>query len=128
MENKRKLIRRHDLFIIIGLLVVTIVFASLSGRQSGVEVLRGHVYVGGVLVETLYLDDSEKSIILSRLPRVELSVSERGVAFIRSDCPDQVCVHTGWLNQPGQFAACIPNQVLLVIVGETGGQVDGITR
>jgi len=128
VENKRKLIRRHDLLIIIGLLLVAIIFASFTGRQSGVEVLRGHVYVGGVLVETLYLDDSEKSFILSRSPRIELSVSERGVAFIRSDCPNQVCVHTGWLNRPGQFAACIPYQVLLVIVGEAEGQVDGITR
>ena len=128
MESNRKLVNRYDLWIIVGLLLVVAVFAFLTRRQSDAEILRGHVYVAGMPVKTLYLDGTEKSFVPSQLPAIELLVGQRGVAFIRSDCPNQICVHTGWLNRPGHFAACIPNQVLLVIVGEAEAQLDGVTR
>ena len=127
-RGKRKFVHRYDLWIIIMLLLGVAALMSLTGRQRDVDVLQGHIYVGGVLMKTLYLDGSEKSFYLPELPEVEFSVSESGVAFVHSDCPDQVCVHTGWLNRPGQFAACVPNQVLLIIVGEQETSVDGITR
>jgi len=127
-RGERKFIHRYDLWIIIGLLLGVAVLAYLTGRQSDAEVLQGHIYVDGVLVKTLSLDGSERSFYFPEIPEVEFSVSESGIAFIHSDCPDQVCVHTGWLNRPGQFAACVPNQVLLVIVGDQETPVDSITR
>ena len=127
-RGERKFIHRYDLWIIIGLLLGVAMLVSIIGNNSDAEVLQGHIYVDGVLVKTLSLDGSEKSFYLPELPAVEFSVSENGVAFIRSDCPDQVCVHTGRLSRPGQFAACVPNQALLIIVGEQETPVDGITR
>ena len=38
--------------------------------------------------------------------------------FISSDCPDQVCVHTGYVSKPGQSAVCLPNRVTLYIEGK----------
>ena len=37
--------------------------------------------------------------------------------FLSSDCPDQVCVHTGFVSKPGQSAVCLPNRVTLYIEG-----------
>jgi hypothetical protein len=39
--------------------------------------------------------------------------------FAKSDCPDQICVHTGFISKPGQVAACVPAQVLLRITGSS---------
>lgn len=33
-------------------------------------------------------------------------------------CPDQVCVHTGWLQHVGDTAACLPAGILITVEGE----------
>lgn len=39
------------------------------------------------------------------------------VRINEADCPDQVCVMTGWLRRNGQISACVPGHVLLKIEG-----------
>jgi hypothetical protein len=50
------------------------------------------------------------------LPAVEIAVRDGAVGFVRSDCPDKICVHTGFLSIPGQSAVCLPNRVVVRIV------------
>lgn len=48
----------------------------------------------------------------------ELIVAEKGkIRFERADCPDQICVNTGWISRPGQVAACVPAGVIVKITG-----------
>ncbi len=49
------------------------------------------------------------------------------IRFESADCPDQVCVQSGWMDRPGHMAACVPGRLLIRIDGE-GGDVDVITR
>lgn len=46
-----------------------------------------------------------------------LQVKDGRVRFLQSGCPDKVCVHTGWLSQAGQTAACLPAGILLRVEG-----------
>jgi hypothetical protein len=60
-----------------------------------------------------------------------LVVRERKIRFTWSDCPDQVCVHTGWIGWSGQAAVCLPNRVMVRIQGNTeenGEDVDVYLR
>jgi len=41
-----------------------------------------------------------------------------------SACPDKICVHTGWSNSPLKPIACLPNRVIIKIVGEADGDYD----
>lgn len=52
------------------------------------------------------------------------------VAFESSDCPEHLCVHAGRLSVPGQFAACLPNRLVLVIEAAPGeeAEVDAVAR
>ncbi|NTV90004.1 MAG: NusG domain II-containing protein, partial [Clostridiales bacterium] len=34
-----------------------------------------------------------------------------------STCRDRICVGTGWLTKPGQSAVCLPNRVVVKIIG-----------
>ena len=55
-----------------------------------------------------------------------------------ADCPDQVCVQTGWVSRLGQVAACVPGHLILSVdnatspdgaqTGETTAAVDVILR
>jgi len=38
------------------------------------------------------------------------------VCVASSDCPDQICVHTGWLTSAGQTAVCLPFKVVLKVI------------
>jgi hypothetical protein len=60
-------------------------------------------------------NDTEFALIEN--PNVRFRVLRGAIAFVQSDCPDKVCVHSGFLNMPGQTAACLPNKVLLYIYG-----------
>lgn len=55
-----------------------------------------------------------------------VEIANGRVRVKHSDCPDQVCVHSGWLSRSGQAAACVPAGVCVQIVGGDS-QVDGVT-
>lgn len=57
-----------------------------------------------------------------------IQAEEGQIRFIEADCPDQVCVHTGWLVRPGQVAACVPSGVLIRLEGENRDDLDVILR
>jgi hypothetical protein len=43
-----------------------------------------------------------------------------------SPCINQNCVETGLITRQGQWAACLPNNVLLIIHGAEGENVDAV--
>lgn len=51
----------------------------------------------------------------------ELLVAENGrIRFEQADCPDRICVKTGWISRPGQVAVCVPAGVIVKITGDSG--------
>jgi len=46
-------------------------------------------------------------------------VAEKGrIRFSSSTCPGEVCVHKGWISRAGQTAVCLPNGVIIKIIGQ----------
>ncbi|MCR4435919.1 MAG: NusG domain II-containing protein [Clostridiales bacterium] len=46
----------------------------------------------------------------------EVILVEKGrIRFKEADCPDQICVKTGWLTERGEIAVCLPNKALITI-------------
>ncbi len=35
-----------------------------------------------------------------------------------SDCKNQICVLSGWIEKPGQWLSCLPNEVFVLIKGK----------
>ncbi len=48
-----------------------------------------------------------------------LEAENGSIRFSYAECPDQVCVHTGWISRPGQIAVCLPAGVIVKIEGES---------
>jgi hypothetical protein len=44
-----------------------------------------------------------------------IEVKSHEAAFIHSDCPDKICVHTGFIAYDGQSASCLPNKVVITV-------------
>mgnify|MGYP000924640535 CR=1 FL=1 len=94
----------------------------------------------GPLTAVVRVDGEEyRRIVLSDIPEGEtlrisleeqadmvIEVRQDGVRVARSSCPDQVCVHTGWITKAGQSAVCLPYRVSVRLEGSTDDNVDGI--
>ena len=57
-----------------------------------------------------------------------VEVAEGAVRVRESDCPDQICVLTGWISRPGDLAVCVPYQVVVQVQGVSDGGPDAILR
>jgi hypothetical protein len=113
---ERKFFHRIDVIIIIIILLIAFVFWGVFhffGSES--NKIRADIIYQGEVNMTVYLDDEPKVFSITELPYVVFSLNEEGIAFIESNCPDQVCVNTGIIRRDGQFAACMPNEVVLML-------------
>lgn len=74
---------------------------------------------GDTVVQTVRLDaDYRQTVTLTSgdLTNV-IEIDGESVRFARSNCPDQVCVHTGTLTRAGQMAVCLPTRVVVRLIG-----------
>lgn len=55
-----------------------------------------------------------------------LEWQEGRIRFAEADCPDQICVRTGWISRSGDMAACVPGQLVLRVEGEPPASDDGL--
>jgi len=107
-------------------------FFFLPARgKNGLVIIQGEQGIIG-----LYSLDSPRRVISVSGPlgssRVEIGGGR--VRMLSSPCPNQVCTKAGWIEQQGQMICCVPNQVLIRIVGdeskenESSLHLDGVTR
>jgi hypothetical protein len=82
---------------------------------------------GGEIVARLPLDREESVTVRGAVGSVVVTVREGRVAVTRADCPNHVCVRTGWKEHSGDVVVCAPNRIVVVIVGRTGVRPEGVT-
>ncbi len=51
-------------------------------------------------------------------------IQDGEVSMIFGDCPDKVCVHSAGISKNGQTIICMPNKIVLEIVGSKDSQID----
>jgi hypothetical protein len=96
-------------------------------RRAATGERYAEIAVDGQLRATVAL--SENGLFVpDGLPAVQIAVRDGTVGFVRSDCPDKICVHTGFLSIPGQSAVCLPNRVVVRVTSREEEALDGITH
>lgn len=55
-----------------------------------------------------------------------IAIDGKQVRISQANCPDQVCVQSGWLKYAGQSAVCLPHRLIVRLVGtqQTNTQID----
>ena len=117
-----KFFRKTDIAVVgafLGVCALALAVFLLAPQKQGVC---AEVYVGKDLVLTVDLEEAgDYDLPIPSRPNVVLHVyPDGGVAFVRSDCPDKVCIHAGRLHFARQSAACLPNGVIVKIVASDG--------
>jgi len=105
------------------LAAITILIALTAGgiryyqQIKPVESTIAVITQDGQLVERLDLQQVTKprQIILPGKYHEIIEVEPGRIRFKQADCPDKICVHTGWLEEPGDVAVCMPNRAVVKI-------------
>ncbi len=57
-----------------------------------------------------------------------IEILDQRVRVISSACPDKLCVHSGWIDKPGQILVCLPNKVVVRIISDEQQDIDFYTN
>lgn len=115
-----KFFKRTDIVIIIGIIAVSVASWGIYNYVFAEDRVKAEIYYYSELVETVELGGGEDRLFsIPQDENVILHLYKDGsIAFEESDCPDKVCIRAGKLKTAGQFAACLPNGIVMKIVPE----------
>ncbi len=120
----RSRLKWGDAVIVAVVLLLAAALTAAFGAGTQGDRLYAEVWQDNQLVERVALNDgTDRTIDLDGHNVIVLS--GKGARMASADCRDQVCVRTGTLARAGQVAVCLPNRVVLKIVGESG-EIDAI--
>jgi len=56
----------------------------------------------------------------------EIEIKEGRVRIVRSPCKNKVCIKSGYIRYADRLAACIPNRVVVRIIGKNHRGIDSV--
>ncbi|NLM13773.1 MAG: NusG domain II-containing protein [Epulopiscium sp.] len=106
---------------VLGLLVVSSLAVRLYKYFNQGKTLNAKIIQNQKVIEAIDLNSVEEP----REWRIEeengkfniIRVEKGKIRFIDANCPDLVCVHSGWLSEPGDIAVCLPHKLSIHIEG-----------
>ena len=104
-----------DVLVILGgLIFVAYLFKSLWHDEQAAKL---QIRLGDKIYATYSLAQNRTIDLQGPIGITRIVIADGKARFERSPCPNQYCVHQGWLSHKGQAAICLPNQVSLELLG-----------
>lgn len=129
---KRRTGKAELLFAAVVLAVAVGGFALAHAVGVSAEGGSGHAVAtiarDGAVVDTIDLDavDEAYRLRLDDERGMNVVAVEPGrIRVVEADCPDEVCVRTGWIDGPATPIACVPHGLTITVERE-GGAPDGL--
>lgn len=116
---------RTWIYIIVAILLLSLA-ASLYLWTRDAKGRIANVYVDRALVRSVDLDalTSPLRFTVETERGVNVILAEPGRIRVESaDCPDKICVESGWLSDSAAPIVCLPHRVVIELDGET--ELDG---
>ena len=102
------------LVFLLGLIFVAYLFKGLWQNEQAAKL---QIRLGDKIYATYSLDQNRTIDIQGPIGTTRIVIANGKARFASSPCPNQYCVHQGWLNHEGQAAICLPNEVSLELLG-----------
>jgi hypothetical protein len=103
---------------------IVLVSAAAYGRTD--SRLFAHVKCG--TGEWYYpLDEVRDLTVTGPVGETRIRVGEGRVTVLSSDCPGKLCVKQGSASAPGQWIACLPNNVMISVEGQEAEGNDAVS-
>lgn len=122
-----------DIFIYIALGILAI---------SGILGMKAMANIGGEISVVILVDGEEVENILLKpgMEAVEIEAKDKSgnyniiyisyddVHIVDANCRDRLCIKQGSIRYPGQSIVCLPNKVVIKIIGEKADSpIDAVT-
>lgn len=117
-----------DVLLVCGVVALSLflIWQGFAGAAAGDR--KAVVSVNGKQVREIPLGEGRQELVVKGYQgESRLEVDGGRVRMVDSACPDKLCVRTGWISRPGESIVCLPNRVVIEVVGETEGP-DVVTR
>ncbi|HHU07207.1 MAG TPA: NusG domain II-containing protein [Clostridiaceae bacterium] len=127
-KGKRVFMRPTDL-LIVGLILLAGLSSYLIFKNQNISAdTEAHIFFENELIAVLPLtEDEEKDLVYRQCPGITFRLYKDGsIAFLESSCPDKVCINSGKMSEAGDWAACLPNRVLVRVVGLNDSEVQDV--
>jgi len=98
-----------------GLCVVLLTLKLWSGGLADKAVIRS----GGKIFREVPLSRDQQIEVPGPLGTSIITIEKRRARISSDPSPRQYCVRQGWLQQAGEIAICLPNQVSVELIGST---------
>ncbi|MGA8864501.1 MAG: NusG domain II-containing protein [Gallionella sp.] len=96
-----------------GTFVVVLTVKLWSGDLADKAIIRS----GGKIFREVYLSRNQQVEVPGPLGITIVSIQNREARIASDPSPRQYCVRQGWLQQAGEIAICLPNQVSVELAG-----------
>lgn len=114
---------RVVLYTLVGLGVVLLIVPAGSGEAGRFRIERA-----GDVAMTLPLNVDMDYEVPGPLGTTVVRVRDGAVSIIESPCTHRICVAMGAARKPGAVIVCVPNEVVVRVLGESGEGHDALTR
>lgn len=118
---------RADKILIISLIIISAasypVAKYLSSQGSYLE-----IEVEGQTRCVVRMDRDQDITVEGRLGPMVVRINEDGARFVQSPCVDNKCVESAPIKDAGEIAVCVPNRVMIRVLGESRIETDFISR
>ncbi|MDI3538029.1 MAG: hypothetical protein PWP58_146 [Bacillota bacterium] len=129
-------VTRVDKLILLAVLGLALGSFAVAGLRRGAEVSPAQaqvvVEVDGRVVDKFPLADlkpGERRQVRGPLGYSVIIGGDNKVRMESSPCPDKVCVARGWISLPGEAIVCMPNHIVVHIVGPASEKsYDAVTQ
>lgn len=105
-------------------IVLLCALAALLPFTGTFEATKAEIYKDGKLIYTVDLSKDQSFSIEGDYHNV-VEVKDGKIHFKEANCPDKVCIRSGYASKSRPVLVCLPNRVTVKLVGSDGG-VDAI--
>lgn len=121
--------KRNDkilIVVILGLIIIWVAVFLIRGEKPGTQV---EVQVDGKVFGVYDLNDDQEILITGAQGGTNLLIIKDGYASVtEASCPDKLCVHQKDIRSDGQTIVCLPNRVVVKVIGGEKPEVDAVAN
>ncbi|MFP3154968.1 NusG domain II-containing protein [Lachnospiraceae bacterium ZAX-1] len=127
VEKSTKRFRHYDLIFLSAMILIgtaLFCFYLFGFKKSGNEVV---ITVNNTVYGTYPLNENIQLPIKIDDTTTNILEIENGVAFMQwANCPDKLCMHQKEINAAGESIICLPNKVIVSVIGREQSQFDSV--
>lgn len=124
-----KWLKKRDIILIVILLgvsgIILLIWQFIYSTKGNSVIIQQHDEIIGTypLNEDRVIPIEYKNNVTNQL------VIKDGVCYMeKAECPDHLCIKQGRINKQGQTIVCLPNRIIVTVIGDNMALYDSIAQ